>query len=1093
MTRANDERAPLLSRSGTASGRFPLSPATLAKFVDPKDADLLQDVGGTDALLAKLNVDPSVGLPADTSSDEYRERVAAYGANVLPEAPSKSFFALVAAAFEDKILIMLSIAAVVSLIVGVYDDYWGEKRHEETKIGWVEGAAILAAVTIVVLTTAVNDWQKERQFRKLNAKKEDRTVKVLRGGHERLLSVFDVVVGDIFLIEPGEIAPVDGVVLTAQNLKCDESSATGESDTIRKVPLESISSSAENKKADPFILSGAKVLEGVGRMVVIAVGEQSFFGKMMMALRVDDADSAGAQATPLQHKLDALAEKIARFGLGASLLMLITLIIKMFVRAALLPEFPTASHLFSETIKIVVQSITIVVVAVPEGLPMAVTLALAYATTQMLRDNNLVRQLSACETSGGLTTVCSDKTGTLTMNQMTVVKAIVAEHRLGDMEDAHRFYTQDLPTSASTILGEAIAVNSTAFEDKDEGNNGRTVFVGSKTEAALLGFAKTCGVDYNGIRHRSNVIRAYPFASELKTMTTVVETGDSKARQHTKGASEIVLSHCSQYVDSTGNVQQLTESKRQDIELSISKFAGEALRTIGIAYRDLPVSEASSLAEDRPPLSDLIWLGLTGIEDPLRPGVKESVLHCQGAGVTVRMITGDNLETARAIASKAGIYNRGGACVTGPEFRAMSEKQQLELMPNLQVLARSSPTDKQIVTRRLQALGEVVGMSGDGTNDAPALRMADVGLAMGIAGTEVAKSAADIILMDDNFVSVVKALRWGRAINDSVRKFVQFQLTANVSAVVLTFISSVMSASSEGILTSTQMLFLNICMDSLAAVGLSTEPPTDDLLNRAPIPKHAALLTFEMWRMVFGQALFQVALNLTLLHVGPTLFHLPVDTDPQAELVMRTMVFNTFIFLQVFNMLNSRRIDSSLNIFANITHDSGFLAIFFLIIGMQALIINFGGLAFSTTPLTSSQWTATVLLGSLALPIGFMIRLLPDWSSAFGVESRESQAHVPTVTREDMQLRSYFADVHQSMQVSNALQTFSSLRRSRTFSNPKPPVIQPSASSTALPAPASSSAASSNPQQTASLAELMARGRQLQAQQTQAQPAQEAA
>ncbi|KAJ2037778.1 plasma membrane calcium, partial [Coemansia sp. S16] len=979
-------------------------------MLDPKDPEKLLDLGGPDQICKALLVDPKVGLKqreqvgsgGDHHAEPFQARREVFGRNTLPEAHAVTFLQLLIAAYNDRTLIMLTIASVVSLAVGVYDDLLGSHKNDEVKVGWVEGAAISLAVIVVCFTNAINDYQKEKQFQKLNAKKEDRTVKTLRDGNEVEIGVQEINVGDILLIEPGDIIPVDGVYLSGHNMTCDESSATGESDAIKK--------GLATDGRDPFILSGAKVLEGVGTMVVVAVGPRSFYGKIMMAMRQGQASE-----TPLQRKLDVLAEQIAKYGMSAAILLLMTLTIKYLVNCALAPEFPPYSIMFSHFVSIIIESITVVVVAVPEGLPMAVTISLAYATTKMLKDGNLVRQLAACETMGGATVVCTDKTGTLTQNLMTVVAGVVAEVELKTRPEAQAFYNS-LPKDVQDILLESIAINSTAFEGPDD--QGHIEFIGSKSECALLGFGKVCGLDYRSTRADNKPVRVYPFSSEKKTMTTIIPViGETdQFRVHAKGASEIILRSCTKYMDKDGKCADIDQTVRNEILRRISTFANKALRTFALAYKIIDSAELNSCSDDEAPLSDLIWIGVMGIQDPLRPGVHQAVVDCHRAGVIVRMITGDNIETARAIAREAGILTKGGQAITGPQWRKMTPEQQHAILPRLQVMARSSPLDKQIMVERLQERHEVVAMTGDGTNDSPALKLADVGFSMGIAGTEVAKEASDIILMDDDFKSIVKALRWGRAVNDSVRKFLQFQLTVNITAVLLTFISSVFSADGQSALTAVQLLWVNMIMDTLAALALATEGPTDMVLDRPPQQRHSALITFEMWRMILGQAFFQVVINLLLLNHGLEIFHLPVTKHGVA--VLRTMVFNSFVFLQVFNQINCRRIQpNEFNVFANIHNDTGFLLVQVFIVASQYLIITYGGIAFSTVPLNGVQWVGTLFIGMLSLPVGLAIRMLPDLSACFGLESANSpaQQHLPEVSTARMRIEASVKDVQRAV------------------------------------------------------------------------------
>ncbi|KAJ9086933.1 plasma membrane calcium [Entomophthora muscae] len=572
------------SQSEGRSNPFSLDAQTLADLIDPKSPEKLQELGGVEGILKALKVDAKIGLSGDElselstqqSSYSCSSRVEVFGKNVLPETQQRSLWSLVWEAYQDRTLILLTIAALVSLAVGLYEDSLKDPATE-ARVGWVEGVAIIVAVLV-----------KESQFRKLNAKKEDRVVKLIRDGREEEVSVFNVCVGDILCLEPGDIVPVDGIYTSGHHLVCDESSATGESDAIKKGPAD--------QDLDPFILSGAKIQEGVAKMVVIGVGINSYHGKTMMAMR-----EGHDEETPLQAKLDALAESIAKLGIAAALLMLLTLSIKYWISVALETiETPTIADAFAVMVKIVIQAITIVVVAVPEGLPMAVTLALAYATTQMIKDNNLVRVLAACETMGNATVICSDKTGTLTQNKMTVVQGVLAEKSLEGCQGPSEF-KQKLPETSVQTLLEAIACNSSAFEGKDE--NGKQTFIGSKTEVALLSFLKKMGDDYNQIRNNCNQVRVYPFASKVKSMSTIVATPGTTSdfRVYSKGASEIVLGACTHYLDGDGKIQPIDDKARDNFDRTISRFASEALRTIALAYREVSQDDIDKMDEEEPP------------------------------------------------------------------------------------------------------------------------------------------------------------------------------------------------------------------------------------------------------------------------------------------------------------------------------------------------------------------------------------------------------------------------------------------------------------------------------------------------------------
>jgi Ca2+-transporting ATPase len=856
--------------------------------------------------------------------DSFSDRKRIFQDNRLPEKKGKSLLQIMWITYNDKVLILLSVAAVISLAVGLYQTFGGEHKAGEANIEWLEGVAIVIAIVIVVVVGSVNDYQKERQFMKLNAKKQDRDVKVIRSGKTREINVYDVLVGDVMLLEPGDMVPVDGIFIEGHNVKADESSATGESDLLKKRPADevfaAIKAGQDPKKLDPFILSGSHINEGVGKFLVTSTGVNSSYGKIMMSLREDP------EVTPLQSKLNVLAEYIAKLGSAAGLLLFTVLFIKFL--AQLPKNDGSAAAKGQQFLSIFIVTVTIIVVAVPEGLPLAVTLALAFATTRMLKDNNLVRHLKACEVMGNATAICSDKTGTLTQNKMLVVAGTIGtSSRFGGTTQASetgegaqeasevtdditaREVVSALDAQARALLLQSIVINSTAFEGEAGGEH---TFIGSKTETALLIFAK----DHLGLgsvrQERSNVqiLQLIPFDSARKCMGVVIKAADGTARLLVKGASEILLDKCTQIIrDPTSGISSvsMTEENGKTLSGLITSYAERSLRTIGLVYRDFeqwPPKNARRAEEDSDEVvfddifKDMTLLSIVGIQDPLREGVPEAVETCQKAGVVVRMVTGDNITTAKAIATDCGIFTPGGICMEGPVFRKLSTKQMDQIIPSLQVLARSSPEDKRILVKRLKALGETVAVTGDGTNDAPALKGADVGFSMGIAGTEVAKEASAIILMDDNFTSIVKAMMWGRAVNDAVKKFLQFQITVNITAVVLTFVTAVSSETEASALTAVQLLWVNLIMDTMAALALATDPPTRSILDRKPDPKSAPLITLTMWKMIIGQAIYQLVITFLLYFGAKTAFSYDTETE---QTLINTLVFNTFVWMQVFN------------------------------------------------------------------------------------------------------------------------------------------------------------------------------------------------
>ncbi|KAI1129012.1 calcium-translocating P-type ATPase [Nemania abortiva] len=994
---------------------FAFSPGHLNKLLNPKSLLAFRALGGLAGIQRGLQTDTKAGLSLDETtvrskvtfdqavgrtsdkflglaettscpgSDAFIDRVRVYGKNILPAKKAAPLWKLVWAAFQDKVIILLAVAAIVSLALGLYETF-GVKHEpgDPPAVDWIEGVAIIIAILIVTLVGSLNDWQKERAFFKLNEKKEDREIKVIRSGKSYIINVREILVGDVLHLEPGDLVPVDGILIDGHDLKFDESSATGESDAIKKTPGDQVMASLESGNAntkglDPFIISGAKVLEGVGTFVCTSVGVHSSFGKIMMSVQTD------VESTPLQKKLERLAIAIAKIGGSAAVLLFFVLLFRFL--AGLSGDTRSPPEKASSFLDILIVAVTIIVVAVPEGLPLAVTLALAFATQRLLKENNLVRVLRACETMGNATTICSDKTGTLTTNRMTVVAGtfgqssfVKPEHESPNSKTVFQ-WASELPREMRDTLVQSVAINSTAFEGEDAG---QFAFIGSKTETALLQWAKDHLAMQSLPETRANVqtVHTIPFDSSKKCMGAVIKVG-SQYRLLVKGASEILLSYCSHKADAvTLDGSPLTNDERSELASTIDQYAKDSLRTIGLVYRDyVQWPPAHAEIEDghvqfASVLKDLTWLGVVGIQDPVRPGVPEAVRLAQHAGVVVRMVTGDNAVTAQAIATECGIYT-DGLIMEGPAFRVLTDEEMNERIPKLQVLARSSPEDKRILVARLKALGETVAVTGDGTNDAPALKTADVGFSMGVCGTEVAKEASEIVLMDDNFASILTALKWGRAVNDAVQKFLQFQVTVNITAVLVAFVSAVANPDMKSVLTAVQLLWVNLIMDTFAALALATDPPTDKILNRLPQPKSAPLITVNMWKMIIGQTIFQLVVTFVLYFAGARILGYDANNATQQK-ELDTMVFNTFVWMQIFNEFNNRRLDNKFNIFEGVHRNKFFIGITILMVGLQVLIIFVGGDAFEIKPINGVQWAICVVSAFVSLPWGVLIRLFPD-------------------------------------------------------------------------------------------------------------------
>uniref|UniRef100_A0A914MHA5 Calcium-transporting ATPase n=1 Tax=Meloidogyne incognita TaxID=6306 RepID=A0A914MHA5_MELIC len=973
---------------------FDVSLKELCQLMDMRGPNALEkinaDYGGLEGLCAKIQTDPFSGLPNSSAELERRRNV--FGRNEIPPLPPKSFIRLAWEALQDVTLIILLIAAIISFCISFYTGNTSKNNLNNLKTttiipdltnntskevindehaGRIEGVAILIAVIVVVLVTALNDWSKEKQFRGLQSKIEtEHKFSVIRDSKPVDIVINEIVVGDICRVKYGDLLPADGILLQSNDLKVDESSLTGESDHIRKSP-----------EVDPVLLSGTHAMEGSGRMVVCAVGVNSQTGIIMTLLGVtkegnnnngntsqnnqhsinnnrkstkinnnNDSHKSlngikketangqiaafvppstatveslgqnnGGSTVPLapnnidegttttasiktksvlQGKLSSLAIQIGYVGSIVAAATVLVMIVKYSLSKFIWgppEERQLNPNDLSNLVYFIITGVTVLVLAVPEGLPLAITLSLTYSVKKMMKDNNLVRHLDACETMGNATSICSDKTGTLTTNRMAVVQSFIND----------RFYREispswsELDKKTREILVEGISVNS--------GYNTQVLLptlpgiqktqIGNKTECALLGFTLDLGQNYEQIRHyfpEESLIKVFTFNSVRKSMMTVVHRREGGGfRLHAKGASEILLCRCKYILGVEGNILSFGNEKQKEmIKQVIEPMASDGLRTIAIAYKDfvgnseypndviLSEGESSSINwDDEESLREgLTLVAILGIQDPVRPEVPEAIAKCQRSGITVRMVTGDNINTARSIAIQCGILKPGDdyLVLEGKDFNSrirdengiVDQRKLDQIWPKLRVLARAQPSDKYILVKgiiesKCTKNREVVAVTGDGTNDAPALKKADVGFAMGIAGTDVAKEASDIILTDDNFTSIVKAVMWGRNVYDSIAKFLQFQLTVNVVAVTIAFVGACSIKNLP--FRAVQMLWVNLIMDTLASLALATEMPTEDLLKRKPYGRTKSLISRTMVKNIIGHAIYQLSVLFGLL------------------------------------------------------------------------------------------------------------------------------------------------------------------------------------------------------------------------------------
>ncbi|MCS7046308.1 MAG: calcium-translocating P-type ATPase, PMCA-type, partial [Gemmataceae bacterium] len=886
------------------------------------------------ALTQQFSLDPEFGLTA-AQVEESRQR---HGANRLTPLPREPIWKKFLEKFDEPIIKILLAAALLSMVVDLFKAsnraggiavgslivvFAGavllKKGHWVPSLMFasamvlffvglahghvlVEGLAVMVAVILATGVAFLSEYKSDREFELLNARKESMQARVLRDGTVRSVDLEEVVVGDLVELEMGDEIPADGRLIKATELYVDQSLMTGEAEPVRKA-VRPADDAAEGPDQPACLYRGTQVVDGAGLMLVAEVGDATYLGQIARRLSAetdtDDDEAAPTTAetqesrvkrkltiskelTPLQHKLADLADLISKVGYYAAGAIFLAQVGRgiwngdVFWPGTKQGFGPDLLTNLSALLGYFVMMVIIIVVAVPEGLPMSVTVSLALAMRKMTRANSLVRQLVACETIGSATVICSDKTGTLTQNKMQVER-VVADGLVAQRHSA----SWQLPQARDpfTHNGTALdwlalnsAVNSTAnLEEK----NGKVVTLGNSTEGALLQWLREAGLDYNRLRHQFPVLYQVHFSSERKRMTTVV-AHDTGLVVLVKGAPEWILDCCTSCLGTDGQTQPLTADRREQIRGQIQQAAALAMRTLAFAYAPLPPEtprDEDSLHDRRDLLEkDLIFAGFVAIRDPLRADVKDAVAQCRDAGIEVKMITGDNQETARAIGYEIGLVPRpdepidtpGAAIVTSKRFNEMDDEELKRALPGLRIVARAKPLDKFRMVKLLQQLGEVVAVTGDGTNDAPALKKADVGLAMGIAGTEVSKEASKIVLLDDAFSTIVKAVHWGRSLYENIQRFIQFQLTINVSALAITFLG-ILLFNVKAPFTVLQLLWINVIMDTFASMALCSEPPRPGVMKQKPKRREENIVTPAMAKTIFITAGFFIVVMLTLL------------------------------------------------------------------------------------------------------------------------------------------------------------------------------------------------------------------------------------
>lgn len=992
--------------------------------------------------LFEFGTDPHDGL---TKSQVLTNRKK-YGMNVFTPKKKKSLLAQYLEKFDDPTIRILLVCTALALLAGIYR---GVTTGEW--LGIIEAVAIFIAVMIA---TGVGFWlelKADRAFELLRKEYENRTVKVTRNGEFQTIPIADVVVGDIVHLESGDKIPSDGWILIHSDLTVDQSSWNGETEPA----LKDGTGDMADTEGQMFLVSGTNIQTGEGIMVVAAVGDNSELGKLIHELEKseneqDEDEQKGVKErkkTPLTQKLDALADIINVAGTGAGALIFasifgagillgelggkvasvgqtVLLIIAPLVFLAILgysftprgrqtvvrtiwigwitvivvgliivfvwgtplsgtgPIFGKfLANIFSPLLEYFMLAVTIIVVAVPEGLPMAVTISLALSSQNIRRDNNLVRKMIATETIGSANIICCDKTGTLTLNRMSVDRVYV--HGMTySRENGGRRNIKDDPAFQKMILN--AACNSSGhlvFEGQ------KVKFVGNPTECAMLKWLYDQDVRYEELREQFPWDERIAFTSERKMMTTVISDG-GRPLVLSKGAPERIIAKCSFIDVGDGKIERI-EQHLNELNGVLQQMGSMAMRTLAFAYKFQDDPSSVKSGEE-----NLILQALIGISDPPRPDVPAAIEICKKAGIDVMMVTGDAENTARAIAERIGIWRPADIILNGQQFEIMSDEELLRIMPGLRIVARVNPFQKARIVRLLQKLNKVVAMTGDGVNDSLALKVADVGISMGVRGTDVAKEASDIVLVDDNFGSIVRAVHWGRTLYENVQKFIQFQLTINLSALAIAFLSPLLAIGitflaqagykvlpnanfQELPLTILQLLWINLVMDTLAALALSLEPKREELMSEPPKRRNESFITRSMAESILVMSTYFI---LIILFMQATGWYLGVDRNNPA--MVGSVVFTTYVFMQVFNLFNARSVKPERSAFVNLLQSRKFLFVIVLIVIVQVLLTQFGGTTFNTAPLPITVWAQILLLGFSVLVLGEFFRQIRKKSMA---------------------------------------------------------------------------------------------------------------
>ncbi|KAI8566462.1 hypothetical protein RHMOL_Rhmol02G0042800 [Rhododendron molle] len=922
--------------------------SVLTQVVKQKNLDQLREYGGVEGLASGLKTNLKHGINGDV--EDISRRKEAFGSNTYRRSPKKNLFDFVLEALREPTSLIVLACAAVSL--GLEIRQHGLKEGCYLNPNRYGGGSIFVTVFVVTAISAIVKFRQNRQFVKLSEVSNNIQVDVLRNGGEQKVPRSEIVVGDVVCLNNGDQIPADGLFIGGHSLLVDESSMTAETNPVEVDP--------SHNHNNPFLFSNTKVTSGNGRMLVTSVG--------MNTISIDSNEH-----TPLKYKLNKLTSSIGKVVLSVAFLVQVILLIRYFTgnqkdmngNAEYNGSKTKAYDILNSVFDIIAAPVTILVDAIPGGLPVAVTLSLAHSMKRMMRDHAIIGKHTACETMGFATTICIDKTGTLTLNQMKVTMFWLGQDCIEEKG------ISSVATSVVELLHHGIGLNTTSSVNMSTSGS-EFEFSGSPTEKAIVSWAVSeLNLDMEGLKQSGEILHVEAFNSTKKQSGVLMRNKEQNTiNLHIQGGAEMVLAMCSNYYDVSGTIKVLDDDERKIFDGIIQGMAASSLRCIALAHKQVP-EEENEEGKKQIEGNCLTLLGLVGLMDACRPGVKEAVQEFQYAGVNVKMVTGDNIFTARAIATECGILKpnqdmESGAVVLGEQFRNYTPEERMEKVNNISVMARASPRDKLLMVQCLKQKGHVVAVIGDGTNDAPALKEADIGLLMG-QGTKVAKECSDIIILDDSFRSVATVLRWGRCVCTNVQKFIQLQLTLTVTTLAINFVVSV--STGEVPLSAVELVWVNLISNTSGALALATEKPTKELMENPPVGRTKQLITNVMWRNLLSQALYQTSVLLTLQFKGEAIFKVSANVND-------TLILNVLALCQVFNVIFLWKLENK-NVFEGIHKNHLFLVIIGVTIAVQAVVVEFLKKVAGTERLNWWQWGVSVGFASVSWPIGWVVKWIP--------------------------------------------------------------------------------------------------------------------